>query len=526
MVCPLWPLHLFVMYILTLCPMWLIFTGMAAAAGKATWWNVTFHPDRVDKLPEGTELPVWFWTYEPLGDKFANGAIEISVLDDDIAALTDGPVNGSSAVTAAAAMAAPDEDDGSTIIVPVHHPSSKLIYLNASASLTSLPLNLSFALCGQFLGYTSVRVRAYTGPSAAPMLESDPLKVSVVRVIRTVDKVFVFAVAILMGLNYINMGCSLDLDVVKGTLLRPIGPVVGLLSQYIFMPLISFGLAYVFFEQPALRLGLFTSGCSPGGGASNMWTYLLEGNLNLSITMTFFSNVFAFATMPFWLFTLGRVVFQESQINIPYTNIVVYVVALVLPVGIGILMQLYLPRVAKVCRRILGPFSVAMILFIVVFGIYTNLFMFKLLTWQLFCAGFAVPFLGYLFGAIAARLLRFPGPDITAISIETGVQNTGVAIVLLRLTLPQPEADLTSVVPIVLATMTPLPLLVAMVIIKINKHRQKANKKYTLAPTSTPTPSDDETASLNPPVVNGKAAVTEAPPAIIINEARANGDRY
>lgn len=201
--------------------------------------------------------------------------------------------------------------------------------------------------------------------------------------------------------------------------------------------------------------------------------------------------------MPFWIFTLGRVIFQESKINIPYSNIVIYVVGLVVPVGVGVLLQIYLPKVAAVCRRILKPFSIAMIIFIVVFGIYTNLFMIRVFTWQIFCAGFAVPFLGYVFGAAAGRLLRFPTPDVTAISIETGVQNTGVAIVLLRLTLPQPAADLTTVIPVALATMTPVPLLIAIIVKKI-RQRIRKNKRYTLAPTSSPTPSDEEAGKTTP----------------------------
>ena len=60
----------------------------------------------------------------------------------------------------------------------------------------------------------------------------------------------------------------------------------------------------------------------------------------------------------------------------------------------------------------------------------------------MFTAGFSLPFLGYCFGAVAAYLLRRPIEDVIAISVETGLQNTGIAIFLLRFTLPQPDADL------------------------------------------------------------------------------------
>jgi len=61
---------------------------------------------------------------------------------------------------------------------------------------------------------------------------------------------------------------------------------------------ISFGLARVLFpNQPALQLGLFFTGCSPGGGASNIWTVALNGNLDLSITMTAISTFASFGNL-------------------------------------------------------------------------------------------------------------------------------------------------------------------------------------------------------------------------------------
>lgn len=58
---------------------------------------------------------------------------------------------------------------------------------------------------------------------------------------------------------------------------------------------IAFGLGKLAFpDNPMAQLGMFMSGCSPGGGLSNMWTYLLGGSLDLSILMTFTSNIIAF----------------------------------------------------------------------------------------------------------------------------------------------------------------------------------------------------------------------------------------
>merc|ERR1719400_579892 len=120
------------------------------------------------------------------------------------------------------------------------------------------------------------------------------LPVSVVRKKTIQSKLFAYSVAILVSLAYINMGCAMDLKVVRETLKKPIGPLIGFICQYIFMPLIAFGLGFIFpaaesFGQTLsshapMRLGLFVTGCSPGGGASNIWTVMFGGNLVFTCT--------------------------------------------------------------------------------------------------------------------------------------------------------------------------------------------------------------------------------------------------
>lgn len=67
--------------------------------------------------------------------------------------------------------------------------------------------------------------------------------------------------------------------------------------------------------------------------------------------------------------------------------------------------------------------------------------------------------LGYAFGGAAAAIMRQSWSDALTIAVETGIQNTGIAIFILRVTLEQPEADINTVVPVAVAIMTPVPLL-------------------------------------------------------------------
>lgn len=113
-----------------------------------------------------------------------------------------------------------------------------------------------------------------------------------------------------------------------------------------------------------------------------MWTVILGGNLDLSIAMTTISTIAAFGMMPLWLFTLGRVIFESGDMQIPYRNLATYVIALIIPLAIGVLIKRYLPRVGNFLVRILKVLSVLLILFIVIFAIVTNLYLFELFSWE------------------------------------------------------------------------------------------------------------------------------------------------
>lgn len=86
--------------------------------------------------------------------------------------------------------------------------------------------------------------------------------------------------------------------------------------------------------------------------------------------------------MPLWIFTLGHHIFAQGKLSVPYARVMEVAVALVIPLGIGLLIQKYLPRVSKFLVRILKPFSTLLILFIIIFAIITNTYIFELFSWQ------------------------------------------------------------------------------------------------------------------------------------------------
>lgn len=90
-----------------------------------------------------------------------------------------------------------------------------------------------------------------------------------------------------------------------------------------------------------------------------------------------------------------------------------------------------------------------------------------MMTWQMVVGGMGIAWGGYAFGAIAAWLFRQGKPQIIAISIETAIQNPGVTFTILRLTLPQPDADMSTVAPVAQIFITNLPLFLIFLLYKL-----------------------------------------------------------
>lgn len=350
------------------------------------------------------------------------------------------------------------EPDSPKILGTVLYCSSKVCDKYESSEQCNMTLELE----GLSLGTAKVFISAKTNDTDPNKwrIPSPHLDVSVLRPPKVIHKVFNGLVATIVSLNYINMGCALDLKIVKAVIKKPIGPIVGMFCQFLIMPAVAYGVGLWILSDPVQQLGLLTFGSSPGGGASNMWTVLLRGNLNLSITMTFFSTIISAGTIPLWLFTVGKTIIRGTSITIPFENIALSLVAMVVPVAIGLLIQRYLPKVAATGRRILAPVCIIMIIIIIILGSIAYWELLLMLTWRIVIAASLNVWIGFLAGCLVSVAFRFPKEDVISVAVETGIQNTGIAYILLNYSLTPPANELASVVPVAASIITPLPLFI------------------------------------------------------------------
>ncbi|KAI1707913.1 sodium bile acid symporter family domain-containing protein [Ditylenchus destructor] len=299
-------------------------------------------------------------------------------------------------------------------------------------------------------------------------------------------KIFVILLIILITIANVLMGCELDLNVVLSTVKKPIAPAIGFFTQFIIMPILAYCISCLVLVSQGLQpfaLGLFVTGCSPAGGASNFWTLLLDGNAHLSVTMTFISTIGALVMMPLWMNFLGykflKGYLDNARVHVPYSKIVMSLLALVIPLLIGVTIARYKPTCASKARKLLRPFIIFVLAFVVILGVITNYHIFTLITWHALLAGLLLPWCGFMFGCFTSILLRQKPEDVTAIAIETGVQNTGIAIMLLKISFPEPDADVSSLLPIIVACFTPGPLLLGYAVHSLTK-RMKSRRSQPL----------------------------------------------
>merc|ERR1712168_477008 len=118
-----------------------------------------------------------------------------------------------------------------------------------------------------------------------------------------------------------GLGCSVQLDVIKKFIVRPKQFATGIILQLLLMPFLGLALTQLFRMTQAETLGVIIQSSCPGGSYSNIISYWLDGNLNLSIVMTTTSTILALGTLPLWLYTLPRIFNTNDHIHIPFNEI-------------------------------------------------------------------------------------------------------------------------------------------------------------------------------------------------------------
>jgi BASS family bile acid:Na+ symporter len=227
----------------------------------------------------------------------------------------------------------------------------------------------------------------------------------------------------LLGVIMFGMGLTLKAEDFKVVFSRPKDVLVGCLAQFTVMPLLAFALTKIFRLEPALAIGVILVGCCPGGTASNVITYLAKGDLALSVGMTAVSTLLAPVLTPLLVWLLAGETVDVDVVGMLLS--ILWVV--ILPIALGLLVKRCWPRTTEQASAYLPALSTLAICVIVLIVIAAN-------AHKLLAGGLVILLVvvlhnvcglgaGYLIGT----LLRLTPAKRRAISVEVGMQNSGLA---------------------------------------------------------------------------------------------------
>ena len=227
----------------------------------------------------------------------------------------------------------------------------------------------------------------------------------------------------LLGVIMFGMGLTLSPHDFHIVLSRPKDILIGCLAQFTVMPLLAWGLAWVFALPKELALGVMLVGCCPGGTASNVITYLAKGDLALSVGMTAASTLLAPILTPLLVWLLAGTMVDVDTLGMLQS--IVYVV--IAPIIVGLLCQGFLPKLTKSVVPYLPAFSSIVIAYVV--GIVVSHNANRLLVGGLIIIIVVMlhNLLGLSTGFLIGKLIHLPKPKCVALSIEVGMQNSGLA---------------------------------------------------------------------------------------------------
>jgi BASS family bile acid:Na+ symporter len=277
--------------------------------------------------------------------------------------------------------------------------------------------------------------------------------------VREQDVVTPFEEVLLVIMVFVIMfglGAGLTPRDFRQALKRPWGLIIGWLTQFGIMPLLSFILVITFlFQLPTeyaipVAIGALIMGCVPAGTTSNIFTYFSKGNLALSVIMTTNSTLWAIIMTPLSLFIYLGLLLPDGGIaqQIPPRNIIVTLIILLIPVVLGMLVRKYSANIGAVLELFGGLFGVFFILFLLSTWVPRNWGLLSSTPWQTYVVAIGLGLFGIVIAYLLTRGFKMHPMNARTIALETGIQNgpLGIAIVLLNFS-GDPRIGLVLIVP-------------------------------------------------------------------------------
>ncbi len=243
---------------------------------------------------------------------------------------------------------------------------------------------------------------------------------------------FVFPEPFIPLTNYINifltiimftMGLTLTVPDFQMVLKRPLPILIGVVAQFVIMPLLAIIVAKIFNLNPALAIGLLMLGSVPGGTSSNVIAFLARGDVALSVTMTSVSTIVSPIMTPFLMLMLAGTETAVDGAGMAWT----LVQTVLLPVIIGLVLRVFLNKWIDKILPILPYLSILGIGGVVFGAVAANAERLLSVGLIVFVAVIVHNVFGYVLGYLTGRLFKFPEASNRTMAVEIGTQSAGLA---------------------------------------------------------------------------------------------------
>ena len=252
------------------------------------------------------------------------------------------------------------------------------------------------------------------------------------------------------GMNTINIvlafvmyGVALGIrpGLFKDVFRKPKSLILGMVCQLVLLPLLTFLLALAFghWISWTMALGMIHVASCPGGNISNFMSSLSKANIELSVSLTAVSTALAILMTPFNFWVYGNlylhfanVASDVPQLIIPLWDVFKTIFILLgIPLTLGVMTAHFLPRVAEKLKKPLQWFSIIFFVAMVVLSFMGNIKAFLQCIQYIFLVVLIHNLLALGIGFGIGTFFKVPKHDRRTLTIETGIQNSGLGLVLL-----------------------------------------------------------------------------------------------
>lgn len=240
---------------------------------------------------------------------------------------------------------------------------------------------------------------------------------------------------IVLALVMFGIALEISINDFKVVLRTPKSILAGVCSQFLFLPGLSFLLVLVVKPMPSMALGMFLVAACPGGNVSNFMSHLAKGNTALSVSLTAVATLLSVVMTPlnlqFWAGHYAPTANLLNTISVSPVDMIKLVALLLgLPLFLGMLLHYKFPNTAKRMAKVFKMISLLFFVALIFLALYRNRAIFINYIFYIFWIVLAHNILAFTTGFSIAKLFGLSRKDTRSITIETGIQNSGLGLIL------------------------------------------------------------------------------------------------